>query len=905
MALLGLGLALGTSFVLSGLAIENQGLSSQAREQIRILQQVKAAQTPAQRKLDSRLHHALRQWRFGAVAPGLDALQTDVHLEADGRLLVDMRASVTPGLLDFIERNGGRVVNSFVSQNAIRARVGLALLEPLAARPDVRWLRPADEAITNTGAVTSGGDVAHRAAEVRGRYSVDGTGLKIGVLSDSVDYLAQSQAAGELPAVTVLPDQAGVGSGEGTAMLEIIHDLAPGSQLYFASAFSGVASFAQNIRDLHAAGCRIIVDDVIYFVESPLQDGPISQAVNDVSAAGTLFFSSAGNGSSKLKGTSGTWEGDFKDGGPATLSGIGRLHDFGGVTYNTVLPGGGITRLDLFWADPMGASTNDYDVYVLNSSDQVVRSSTNVQDGDDDPYEAIPFLDVGERVVIVKSSGQDRFLSLMTLRGRLAISTGGSVRGHNASGASNAFSVAATRVSSPPAPFDTFSANEVEAFSSDGPRRIFFNPDGGAITPGNYSATGGRVLAKPDITAADGVATSVPGFGNFLGTSAAAPHAAAIGALLWSHKPELSPAEMRTFLSAPALDIEGPGVDANSGSGIVMANQAFEPTPRLTLRTVQLADGNGNGGIDANECVDLVIALENIAIPTTQVVTGITAVLTSSSVGVTVDPLPRSYPDLPPGSSGTNLTAFRISTSQLFNCGTNAHFLLQVGTSNQISFDFPFQLQPPVSGIGPPVTYTSSAVPVPIPDLGTAESRVLVTNMNLLLERVRVAVHLTHTFDYDLRLSLVSPDGTEVVLSSANGGDGEDYGTNCAAMTGFSDDAVTNITDGTAPFLGVFKPQEPLSAFHGKSGPAVNGLWRLRAQDQAANDSGMLQCWSLELSPLACADGLGQCLVAPTILQGPTNQIAIEGETVQFNVHAQGTAPLTHQWFFTPTNVPA
>ena len=246
--------------------------------------------------------------------------------------------------------------------------------------------------------------------------------------------------------------------------------------------------------------------------------------------------------------------------------------------------------------------------------------------------------------------------------------------------------------------------------------------------------------------------------------------------------------------------------------------------------------------------------------------TGITAVLASSSLGVTVDPLPRSFPDLPPGSRATNLTVFRISTSPLFNCGSNAQFLLQVSTSNQISFDLPFQLQPPVSGIGASVAYTSTAVPVPIPDLATAESGVLVTNMNLLLERVRAAVYLTHTFDYDLRLSLISPDGTEVVLSSANGGDGEDYGTNCAAMTVFSDDAVTNITDGTAPFLGVFKPEEPLAAFHGKSGAAVNGLWRLRVQDQAAGDSGMLQCWSLELSPLACADGGGQCLVAATIV---------------------------------------
>ena len=128
------------------------------------------------------------------------------------------------------------------------------------------------------------GDIAHRADEARQVFAIDGTGVNIGVLSDSIDYLTNAQAAGDLPLVTVLPGQGGSGSGEGTAMLEIVHSLAPGASLFFATAFAGTASFAQNIRDLQAAGCRIIVDDVLYYNESPFQDGPIAQAVNDVSA---------------------------------------------------------------------------------------------------------------------------------------------------------------------------------------------------------------------------------------------------------------------------------------------------------------------------------------------------------------------------------------------------------------------------------------------------------------------------------------------------------------------------------------------------------------------------------------------------------------------------------------------
>src|SRR5262249_62113079 len=145
-------------------------------------------------------------------------------------------------------------------------------------------------------------------------------GMRMGVLSDGVSKLAASQALGDLPLkVTILPGQNGSGD-EGTAMLEIIYDLAPGAQLYFASGGNGVASFAKNIRDLRAAGCDIIVDDIGYFVESPFHDGQpanlvsttkgalITQAVNDVIASGALYFSAAGNEGNKNDNTPRTRE---------------------------------------------------------------------------------------------------------------------------------------------------------------------------------------------------------------------------------------------------------------------------------------------------------------------------------------------------------------------------------------------------------------------------------------------------------------------------------------------------------------------------------------------------------------------------------------------------------------------
>ncbi|NJL29887.1 MAG: hypothetical protein HC897_19325, partial [Thermoanaerobaculia bacterium] len=112
------------------------------------------------------------------------------------------------------------------------------------------------------------------------------------------------------------------GSSEGTALLEIIHDLAPGAELIFATGNGGQAQMAQNILALAAAGCDVIADDVFYFGEPPFQDGVIAQAVDQVSAAGVFYFSSAGNSGRLNAGTAGVWEGPFAAGSiPPPLTG--------------------------------------------------------------------------------------------------------------------------------------------------------------------------------------------------------------------------------------------------------------------------------------------------------------------------------------------------------------------------------------------------------------------------------------------------------------------------------------------------------------------------------------------------------------------------------------------------------
>src|SRR5581483_10004668 len=527
----------------------------------------------AQQKIDSQLLYADAMRRGVPVAAGTPTQRVELDWDKEGRVLVDIQADVSGDLLRLIGSMGGSVVNSFVEYHAIRAAVPLEAVEKLAGDGRVKFIAPA---VRGQGAaVDSEGDYTHAAKAARATFGATGAGVKVGVLSDSVDHLTGSQIDG---LVTVISGQGGSGEGEGTAMLEIVHDLAPGAQLYFATANGGTANFANNIHQLQVAGCNVIVDDYEYFNESPFQDATVAQAANTATAAGVLYFSAAMNSGNADDGTSGTWEGDFLDGGAvgSPVSGIesGRVHSFGSAIYDTVLgtgPGGSDLHADLFWSDPLGGSANDYDLFVLDSTgSSVVASSTNPQTGTQDPYEIVSSTSAGERLVVVRRSGAGRFLHLDAGRGLLSIATAGSTRGHDC--ATNAFDVAAVDAADAyPNPFTGGSQDPVETFSSDGPRHVFYQANGTAITPGNVSSTGGAIRQKPEITATDGVQTDVPGFAPFYGTSAAAPHAAAIAALMKSYNPSLTMAQVRAIFTNTALDIMGLGPDRDSGAGLIMA----------------------------------------------------------------------------------------------------------------------------------------------------------------------------------------------------------------------------------------------------------------------------------------------------------------------------------------------
>lgn len=575
-------------------------LAASAAMQINALESIKDAKTPVQRKIDSRLFLGMLHARGDSRLSTLTDFRFVTADRTDHRVAVDIVLTTTDErrfIINTLKGMGGIVLSAVPTVPRIYARVHLDTLERIASLSQVRAIRQHIPALTNK-INTSQGDATHDGPGARADFAVTGAGVKVCVLSDGVDSLATVQSSGDLPPnVDVLAGQAGSGD-EGTAMLEIIYDVAPGAALGFAQAGPDEAGFAQNIISLAISGCNVIVDDIIYLDESPFEDGPVAQAVNTVTNAGVLYFSSAGNEGNKDDGTSGTWEGDFRTSAatpPTALTGM-TLHDFGdGGDSIQVTKGGGNPPV-LIWAEhydfATGNASTDYDLYDLNSSlTTVFDSSTDTQDGaggDDYPIEYIGGgVFTGERLIVARKrvgSTSPPMFNLIVFRGELdpALSTNGATRGHSAAAA--AFSVAATPAGAsfdgvtPDGPFPGLftTANESESFSSDGPRRIILDGlTGTEITSGDRSTTGGVVRQKPDITAADGVSTAAPGFDPFYGTSAAAPHAAAIAALLKSALPTLTPVQVRDALTSTAIDIEATGVDRDTGAGIVMPYPAL------------------------------------------------------------------------------------------------------------------------------------------------------------------------------------------------------------------------------------------------------------------------------------------------------------------------------------------
>ncbi|CCH56228.1 hypothetical protein BN8_05549 [Fibrisoma limi BUZ 3] len=511
---------------------------------------------------------------------------------------------------------GADVTGTF--QASVSAFIPTSQLKAAGALSGIRLITASQPSLRSISPVIGQCDTAMRSNLVRQLRGYTGKNIKIGVLSDSYDYLGGAAAGianDELPGIgnpngyttpvevveEIFPSS-GPGSDEGRAMIELIHDAAPSATFAFASAFNGEARFAENILRLKDAGCDIIVDDVFYFSEPYFQNGIVAQAVNEVRNAGVYYFSAAGNNSNY------SYERSFFSGGKVNVAGLGEyeVHKFNVQQpfQPLLVPPGGYIDDWFQWDDPFfGDVQSDIDVLLVDQNGTILDASLINNIGAKLPIEELFYFNntdqpqlvfllmglyAGPKPKRIKyiSYGVELFVNASDYPG-LGAPT---VVGH--SNAEGAISVAAAPFIYTPA----YGVNPpiVEGFSSLGGTPLLFDDAGN-----RYQSP--RKTRKPDFTAPDGGNTSfffvdssidADAIPNFFGTSAAAPNAAAVAALVleaWNG-PRPSPTVLRDVLAKTAIDMNNPyngngndkGYDDATGTGLIDALIAVEATRQLT-----------------------------------------------------------------------------------------------------------------------------------------------------------------------------------------------------------------------------------------------------------------------------------------------------------------------------------
>ena len=574
-----------------------------------------------------------------------------------------------------------------VYSNDVGGWLPVSQLDAAAAATEVYSIRAAMSR-TRAGAVTSQGDFAQHSDLVRSANSLTGAGVTVGVLSDSFDCYAvyatnnvtPSGAAGyaqngftadyatdistlDLPSTVNVLEEAEAGNGgcmnyypsqnlpfgdEGRAMLQIVHDVAPGAGLAFYTAENSEADFANGIGKLASsvasggAGAKVIVDDVGYFDEPIFQDGIVAQAIDAVEAQGIAYFSAAGNnGTLAYENTApkfSTVSTTPPNSGESLLN-----FDASGATSTTALPvtiatlvPGEYVAIVVEWDQPYitgspnsGGATSSIDLCITGATgtDVVEQYNSDPSAGANCSGPNAVGKDSYQIMVVGNPANATGNTAAETINLQLGLANGTAAPGRirilveddGAGSTINAFQTNSPTLQGHPGAAAAAAVGaafflDTPACSTTQARLENYSSAGG--TPILFSSTGTRLASpmvrqKPDFVGPDGVNNTFLGFTlakgsitdnstiagcqnnasfpNFFGTSAAAPHAASIAALMLQHNSALTPTQIYQALRTSALPMDASTPNFDSGYGFVQADRAFiAPVMSLAANAVAL-----------------------------------------------------------------------------------------------------------------------------------------------------------------------------------------------------------------------------------------------------------------------------------------------------------------------------
>jgi hypothetical protein len=478
-----------------------------------------------------------------------------------GRVRVVVVAGGTRGAAVSAAVSAGGEVEA-THADLVQALVPPAAIEGLSHSSAVAYVRAP---LRPVAMATTGEEIARSGVDAFQAAFWNGAGVKVAIIDLGFAGLAARQAAGDLPGGVVTQDFCGGAFNgpevHGTGVAEIVHEVAPGAQLYLLCINSEV-TLGQAETYAKANGIAIVNHSVGWFNagrgDGSGAAGTVDGIVADARVNGILWVNSAGNYQQRH------WSGNYNAGGEFT-----NVHDFapGDETNDIVIGGGAEACFTLKW-DDWPVSGNDFDLYLLNSPDlsafpaNFVAGSANVQNGFITPTEEFCYFNAGPTAVF--------YLIIPEF-------------GISAAPRFDMFVLGST--SSPQ--YRVLESSLVEPASSPNTMAV------GALcwfdaSPRSYSSLGptidGRV--KPDITGLDGVsggtygpstACSGPTVG-FTGTSASSPHVAGLAALGKQQNPSLTVSQLQTWLEARSADIGAPGKDSQFGSGRAFVH-TFTDTP--------------------------------------------------------------------------------------------------------------------------------------------------------------------------------------------------------------------------------------------------------------------------------------------------------------------------------------